>query len=558
MKYRLKKPAFARLCVLMGVGALSVGCASTPEINGSAGVVPPATETVEEPFDPRAPLASRICDDEQGNTGIYVLSAMNHKLDHYPEFAEAFGTQTVSECETAVRFDAAYAEYLEAHPGFDADEPLPPAPDGEAPAFPDDELNGVAEEVQKVGGVTGTNVDSAIVKIQFDSCSTHEHKNGKYCPDADSSWIVNGSDLRKVSTICSGTFISKNWILTSAHCITMAAIDACMDKGKTRANCVPRWDNYGQWMVEGTYFKELDAQGVPTASAVTYRELFGMRSYVDMEWRGTKLDQNETTCTTPDCARIDLSADHDLALLYIDRKNDGRLPPRVEDGSAKRLNIVPLLASWTFDVAGWGKPPGGAGQEVFRQGSFPASSIQGALSDNIVVSNFGGAAYVCHGDSGGPVLRTGLTVQTNRNVMKNDLEAIVAVNSSTNAHCDGTTEPSPIVWRATLIHTKNHRDFIHDTMNRWPWTAQTCVEKSLSNTGAKQVEECWGKPCTFDGTPCAADETCQGKPREIIASLPVGDTMCKVCQGFPGTDPTSGAQLNADCNCLEGQCVKDP
>jgi hypothetical protein len=560
MEHRAKKPAFVGPYLLVGLAVLCAGCSGHPQVNGSLGDATPETA---EPFDPTAPLASRICDDDQGTTGIYVFSAMNHKLAHYPAFAEAFGTQLVSECETAVRFEAAYADYLQAHPGFDADEPLPPSPEGEAAAFPDDILEKAEQEVQKVGGVVGTNVDNAIVKIQFDSCSTHLHKNGRFCPNADASWVVNGADLRHNTSICTGTFISKNWILTAAHCITLAAVDSCMDKGVSRTNCVPKWDNYGKWVVEGTYNTEFDAQGIPISSPVTYREVFGMRAYVDTEWRGRNLSTNEKTCTTTDCARTDLAADHDLALLYIDRRNDGRLPPRVEDDAAKRLNITFPLASWTFAVGGWGDPPGNMGQEVFRQGDFPAGTImypQGALSNQMVVSNFAGnsAAYVCHGDSGGPVLRTGLQVATNRNIVKSNVEAIVAVNSSSNAHCDGTTEPSPILWRATLIHTPNHRKFIHDSMNRWPWTAQTCVEKSLNNTGPKQVEECWGKPCTFDGTPCTKDETCQGQPREIFASLPVGDSMCKVCQGFPGTNPTTGARLDLDCNCLEGQCVKDP
>jgi hypothetical protein len=58
----------------------------------------------------------------------YVLSAMNIKMRHYPDFAAAIGMKCVHNCAEARAYMKAYREYSRLHPGFDVNQPLDPRP----------------------------------------------------------------------------------------------------------------------------------------------------------------------------------------------------------------------------------------------------------------------------------------------------------------------------------------------------------------------------------------------------------------------------------------------
>jgi len=58
----------------------------------------------------------------------YALTAINNVIRNYPEFAAATGIHCVKDCAGARAFTKALAKYSEAHPGFNADEPLGPSP----------------------------------------------------------------------------------------------------------------------------------------------------------------------------------------------------------------------------------------------------------------------------------------------------------------------------------------------------------------------------------------------------------------------------------------------
>ena len=59
---------------------------------------------------------------------LYVLSAINRKLRHYPELASEIGIHCVRDCPTARLFVKAYSAYKRSHGQFDANEPIEPAP----------------------------------------------------------------------------------------------------------------------------------------------------------------------------------------------------------------------------------------------------------------------------------------------------------------------------------------------------------------------------------------------------------------------------------------------
>jgi hypothetical protein len=58
----------------------------------------------------------------------YALMAINNKLQNHPELAAATGIHCVKDCATARAFMQALVSYEQAHPGFDADDPLGPLP----------------------------------------------------------------------------------------------------------------------------------------------------------------------------------------------------------------------------------------------------------------------------------------------------------------------------------------------------------------------------------------------------------------------------------------------
>jgi hypothetical protein len=59
---------------------------------------------------------------------LYMLAPINYKLQLHPAFAAAAGVSCVRDCAAARAFMAAYKKYSEEHPGFDANDPMPPFP----------------------------------------------------------------------------------------------------------------------------------------------------------------------------------------------------------------------------------------------------------------------------------------------------------------------------------------------------------------------------------------------------------------------------------------------
>jgi hypothetical protein len=142
--------AFPKGCSIYQVTAGGYGpFASIDDAVGSGGLgayVPAETRwsqsapiTVTVPRWPRAqpgtfeaklchyPYAQGIVCDGTTADGFpehYILSAINNKLRHFPEFTKAIGIYCVHDCETARRFWKAYGAYSATHPGFDDKQPL--------------------------------------------------------------------------------------------------------------------------------------------------------------------------------------------------------------------------------------------------------------------------------------------------------------------------------------------------------------------------------------------------------------------------------------------------
>lgn len=572
MDRRTKDPTFAILRTLPLLVLVGLGCSASP---GDVSVLgAPTSESTRPSLDPLRPGASIVCDSPDtvgGAPAVYMLSAMNHKLQHYPEFAATIGIDLVRDCESGQRFMDGYVAYRADHPHFDADEPLAPSPvdDGPLPAIEPVEPG----ETQKIGGTSVGVTNNPVVEITFTTCS---HRN---CPNAGDDWITPSGDLRHETFQCSATFISKNWLLTSAHCLTAAAVDTCMEAGVERSQCTPDWPQWGQWSIRGTKTISVgndtfvgtadDVHGPSTLTRVW------ARGYVHDNWPGTIPSKNRLLCDNPAfCFEPEPSADHDVALLYVRSEYDNQLPPRVEWDGAKRLAIaqprdkslpkVDPAPNWQVAIYGWG-PPGPIGTRPmkarsgsFENGPFGTPSVDLLRIDFDVTATAANRnpAYICGGDSGGPLVRTIPMLQTVVGPQSN-VEAVVGVLSSVessvfgqSAPCSATELPlgTRVIWHATRVDAGINREFIEKTIKRWTNTRFfDCHEKPLPGGSRVEIEECWGPPCSNAGMPpegCAlATDQCWSPPRTVAAT----HASCSACDGFTGT--------LAGCGCVLGQCL---
>jgi hypothetical protein len=526
------RPRLARTLALgvLCAGSSGIACSSSAIGTGSAdeqGSPPNAGETPDEtddaPLDPRAPGASVFCGMGGKNLDepeIYMLYAMNRKLQMYPEFAKAAGLSLVTDCNGGRRYFYEYAKYRLEHGEFDADQELGELPNetAELPSGAPPTL-----ETQKIhNGRPATN--DAVVRIKF-----------KVPAGAHPAWR-----LTEGSTTCSGTFINKNWILTAAHCLTYGAIIDCLKKGEAPAQCEPSWVSYGTYTISGT------RQG----TSYTLNDV-QCRQYVHGDWAGEAPAQNPVFCPGGDSCLPSNFADHDIGLLYVNQGYDDQLQPNVEAGAALRLSIVPTDPLWPNAFYGYGNP--GAPFAPLRSGgprhilSVSRHTIVGDISDV-------NEPFLCRGDSGGPLVRTGLSLVTNLstgNQVKTGIEAIFGVASrSSGADCRDLTSPvEHDTW--ARVDSKSNRRFIAETVRRLPpYTLLNFQQRPLGTPQQPprppEVEELWGKPCA-DQSVCKKDaankkyiETCWHAPDYFATK---GQTSCEACA------PAAG------CGCIVGQCI---
>jgi hypothetical protein len=542
MKYQVEAGRCAALFSLVLFGSILGGCSSESSAKRAGGGAATTSDT-ELPFDPQRPGAALLCDrpelpeGAEGRTMYFVVSAMNFKLRQYPEFAAAIGVDLVSDCDAAFRYEQGLALYSAEHPGFDADEPLAPLPT-DTPEPPPPSTQDDGPDQAPIDKIFGGNValDNSVVHLQFSTCT----RAG--CPAADTSWIVNGKELRRNGLQCSGTFIAKNWILTAAHCVTLSAVDQCMEKGISRSACVPNWDHYASWRISGSYSTDHGMDGIPSTDdgRRDYDFHFQARAYVISNWPGRDLSQNPNLCPT---CNTSTAIDDDLALLYVSTNDDPILPPRTDDDVAKRISTIPPDLSWSMSLEGWGDPSPGAAtalRTVNGPWAFQKSDQQIYIEDEP-------SRYPCPGDSGGALTRNGVQLATADG--QRSVDALIGVISSGSARCDGMPEPKPVQsFRITRIDTARHLQFIRDSMKRWPYLQGfSCINKGPVTSGNVQpleMMECWGAPCE-DDSKCKKTETCWHSAREV-EQLPLA---CN-CAGFP-------SPLNEGCNCMLGECLPD-
>jgi V8-like Glu-specific endopeptidase len=456
---------------------------------------PPQTATTDDddrgraresrPLDPFAPGASVLCGMNEALGGelepeVYMLSAMNNKLRHYPELGAFIGLDSIVSCEDARRFMTGHAAYLADHPDFDADQPLGAmAPPPEPPPESEHDV-----ETRKILNSETSNINT-VVRITFEK--------------------ADGSPAS-----CSGTFIAKNWILTAAHCVSVAAVDACVRAGipVEVGQCNPEWFVYNQWTIQHGAFT------IPKAWAL---------AYVHPDWLGRNPAMNSDFVTLTPEQRLQ-TARADLALLYVG--DDRRLPPRVEEDGAMRLSLSNPQAAWDFTFYGWGLPT-----DTLRQ-SIPGDIHYTVFSDTIrgeALSTTSSAT--CRGDSGGPLTRV-LNVQTRTGTRP--VRALVGVASiGLGGDCLSVPEGFPMTW--ARIDTQ--LAFIEESLRFWNGPRFECEERSATDDVFDEIAECWGSPCTQDADCGARPAFCSRPGRNFSSCTTCGDSSC---------------------GCIVGQCLPGP
>jgi hypothetical protein len=504
-----------RWLALLFAAATSVAC-SSPRSDGFA-------KKPAETLDPRAPGASVVCgvtggDGQAPEIETYMLDTMNHKLGYYPEFAAAVGMDLVSDCDGARRFAREYAQYSAEYPGFDDDEPFVERPDNDDPP---PEASSPSTDVPKIlTAPLATNNPVVRITITFPA-------------NAHSSW----GPLLGEPVSCSGTFLNKNWILTAAHCINLAAIRSCMVAGQSVQACTPKWDQWAQWRITGT-------RGTASTPYTVHDQL--ARGYGHEKWLGRNRPTNPELCANQDggCYDAELGADHDLGLLYLRTEDDHQLTPALEDNGAMRLSTVtPPNLSWPMHFYGWGEDR--LGESALRRGTYNPAYLRFDLTRQVVEATILdiSAPVVCGGDSGGPLVRSGMVLDANLE-RKTNVEAIVGVASASTAgggNCLGAVNHSYFFAR---IDTKDNQEFIKRILKRrHPYKRMPCTKRALVGGSTPEVEECWGKPCAAD-VDCKDDSKFCWQSWQVISRQ---RSACDACRTVTATSTT--------CDCIVGQCT---
>jgi hypothetical protein len=563
---RVPAPRSKKTRSRLGMGRVLAAALVAASVFGCSGSTEPPTQNAapsravpKKPLDPLAPGASIVCGSGATPEGhpeieMYMVYAMNQKLRQFPDFASALGTDLISDCEGARHYAETYGEYLKRNPGFDATESLGQLPSGQPLPADAEQPPSVPEDVPKV--LFGSTVTrNPVVRILSPIPNTAH-------PDWDFG-TTTGS-------LCTGTFINKNWILTAGHCLTLGAVHHCLKDGTKPLDCVPEWENYStEYTISGT-------RG-PASNTTWSLKALAVRGYVHPNWIGRNMTMNPTFCPNQVCPdlRFPQGGKWDLGLLYVPSHfYDDELPPDIEEDGALRLSTHrhPDVANWPMAFYGYGMPVVPSPPQPLRRGTMILHGTPELVQDprwedyagfliRGVLPPFGTPGNhqrPCSGDSGGPLVRTGVSIQRDGTILAGR-EVIVGVYSFSKKPCALPADDQS--WRAyeagwVRVDEPMARDFIEGTMQEtnWPpYSKLDCTPRSLTSAPAEPpVLECWGKRCMVDSD-CkdnsGVKKVCAFSGRYFAQR----QASCTAC-GVGGSAGASGG----GCDCIWGQCAPAP
>ena len=227
----------------------------------------------------------------------------------------------------------------------------------------------------------------------------------------------------------------------------------------------------------------------------------------------------------------------DVALIHfpLSNKNQtGLLPPDLTQGGAAYLSaqLPANHATLTMYISGWGQT-----DDLRFTFAPPFKSGEVAHVTDPIQPPWNGA-FVCHGDSGGPLFRTVQFAGLTRTI-------VAGILSRSDPAPNGACAMFGDHFTWTRVDTPSVQAWIKREMARWYGQAGlSSKEAALCGAaglpGTIGAFACWGKPC-HSQSECGAGEACRGAADDVTGGCAKG--LCS-----DSDNPTS-------CDCLVGQCL---